>query len=273
MDKIEKLYQRIKNQLRDFCDEIKKIQQEKADLRKQYEEGIVLIEKGVKQKKIENQEQEERLNAFINIARVHGSNLVETRKAEPYDADLLSRLTVQINNASYDDEFARQLFSHASNQLRYVREENRKIEMWGAQERSRLEYSYRMSVNEKEQQEECLCEIISALFKSDSYKKLIEQSRKETNVFNQNTKDGYLPNQYSYIGLGNKKVKLLFPEKVRTEIETVSGELYDSKSKTIQIPFGFPIQKGSGLFVEYENQNESLVLNGIQEFFVQFVEI
>lgn len=110
MDKIEKLYQRIKNQLRDFCDEIKKIQQEKADLRKQYEEGIVLIEKGVKQKKIENQEQEERLNAFINIARVHGSNLVETRKAEPYDADLLSRLTVQINNASYDDEFARQLF-------------------------------------------------------------------------------------------------------------------------------------------------------------------
>lgn len=266
MDKIEKLYQKINAQLRDFCDKIKKIQQEKEDLRKQYEESVVLIENEVKQKKIENQEKEERLKAFINIARVHGGNLVDTRKAELYDVDLLSRLTVQINNASYDDEFARQLFSHASNQLRYVREENRKIEMWGAQERSKREYNYQMSVNEKEQQEEYLCEKILALFKSEHYKKLIEQARKETNVFSQNMKGGYDPNQYSYIGLGNKRVKLLFPETVHTEIETVSGELYDSKSKTVQIPFEFSIQKGSGLFIEYENQNENVVLNGIQNF-------
>lgn len=266
MDKIEKLYQKINAQLRDFCDKIKKIQQEKVDLRKQYEESVVLIENEVKQKKIENQEKEERLKAFINIARVHGGNLVDTRKAELYDVDLLSRLTVQINNASYDDEFARQLFSHASNQLRYVREENRKIEMWGAQERSKREYNYQMSVNEKEQHEEYLCEKILALFKSEHYKKLIEQARKETNVFSQNMKDGYIPNQYSYIGLGNKRVKLLFPETVQTEIETVSGELYDSKSKTVQIPFEFSIQKGSGLFIEYENQNENVVLNGIQNF-------
>ena len=68
MDKIEKLYQKINAQLRDFCDKIKKIQQEKVDLRKQYEESVVLIENEVKQKKIENQEKEERLKAFINIA-------------------------------------------------------------------------------------------------------------------------------------------------------------------------------------------------------------
>ena len=93
MDKIEELYQKINNQLHDLCDELKVIQQKKVDVKARYEEGVVLIEQEIEKKKNENKMQEERLGAFINIAKAHGNNLVDTRGIEPYDIDLLSKLT------------------------------------------------------------------------------------------------------------------------------------------------------------------------------------
>lgn len=272
MDKIEELYQKINNQLHDLCDELKVIQQKKVDVKARYEEGVVLIEQEIEKKKNENKMQEERLGAFINIAKAHGNNLVDTRGIEPYDIDLLSKLTVQIDNASHDDEFARQLFTHASNQLRYVREESRKIEMWGTGERSKLEYTYRVTMNGKKQQEEYVGEKTSAIFKTVYYKKFVEQSRKEIEVFNQNMKEGYHPNQYSYIGIGNKKVKLSIPGGFQIGIGSASGELYDPITQTIQVPVSLPIQDGSGLFIEYENQNEGFLLSGIQNLLLNILK-
>ena len=60
-----------------------------------------------------NKEQELRLNAFIDIAKAHATKLEDNGESEAYDTSVLSRLTVQINNSSHNDQYAEKLFTHA----------------------------------------------------------------------------------------------------------------------------------------------------------------
>lgn len=68
-----------------------------------------------------------KVNAFVGIAKAHSNCLHESVKTLVLDNGKLARLAVQINSVSHNDIYAEKLYTEATGQLIYLKNQVFKI--------------------------------------------------------------------------------------------------------------------------------------------------
>lgn len=262
----EELYKGIIEKLNSLCEKQNMIRQEYRHIESKYSEGLSQLNESFEEKIKVNKEQEARLVAYINIAKDHTSRLEDNGESEAYDAGLLSRLTVQINHGLRDDPFAGQLFMHASYQLRNTRAVVQEIYSWLENQKldlKRLRKRQRAEVERKEMQ---FSEEMTSFVYSEAFMNFIEILKGDAVKFDKCESEDEVALLYDEISIGTKRVMLPVPDGFDSLMIKASMGIYDSVSKTIGVPVVINTRNGEGVLVEYKNENESEVLNGIQNF-------
>lgn len=268
----EKIYRNVCKNLELFCSKQSLIRQESKRIEADYLGKVSQLEASFEEKLKKNKEEESRLNAFIGIAKAHATKLEDSGERESYDMGVLSRLTVQINNASQNDLFAEQLFTHASCQLRHVRASVQEIYLWYENQKSELRKKQNNQDSGIEKRKSCLADEIEVYLRSEEFRIFIESLKEDSDKFELKEPLTVTDSLCDEISIGTKLVKLPIPDGFETHIINVSGDIYDRTTKTIGVPVVINVKNGEGILVEYTNENERDVLNGIQNFILNALQ-
>ncbi len=234
-----------------------------------YSNRLLQLER-IRREKLEvNKEQEEHLKAFIEIAKAHATKLKDSGEYETYDTGTLSRLMVQIDNGSCNDQYAEKLFTHASSQLRNTRAFVKKIDSWYDDQKKELERLQKEQKIEIERNKENVFKKTNAFVCSEIFKEFMETLKNDSTRFNKGGSGRNI--SCEEISIGTKRVHLPVTEEIEDLIIKVSGEFYDNISKTVGVPVTVNIKNGSSFLIEYKNENEHEVLNGIQNFILNLL--
>lgn len=272
MDYTEEIYKRVYDKLKSFCSKQNVIKTDEHNIETMYSEELADLYTNLEEKLKINKEQEARLVAFIDIAKAHATKLEDTGESEIYDTGVLSQLTVQINNGSHNDRFAEQLFTHASCQLRSARASIQAIYLWYENLKLELERNLNNKKVDISKKMSYLSDEIVSFLESDEFENFIDLLNRNSAKFERNeiTKNSNF--FYDGISIGTKRVKLPIPDGFETHVINASNGMYDSVTKTIGLPVVINVEKGEGVLVEYINENECDVLNGIQNFILNTLQ-
>lgn len=266
MNYTEEMYKRVYDRLKSFCNKQDAIKMDGHRIETMYSEELANLNTTLEEKIKVNKEQEARLLAFIDIAKAHATRLEDNGESEVYDTGVLSRLTVQINNGSHNDRFAEQLFTHASCQLRSTRASVQEIYLW--YENQKLELGKRQNNQKAEvsRKASCLSDEMVAFLSSDEFKSFIGSLKTDSAKFGRGEADREEIFLCDAVSVGTKRVKFPTPDEMEAHVINASQGMYDSTTKTIGVPVVINVKNGEGVLVEYTNENELDVLNGIQNF-------
>lgn len=262
----EAVYKEVCEKLSSLRDKQNMIRQEGHHISLKCSERLSQLDIKLNEKLKYNSEQEARLLAFIDIAKAHATKLEDSGKSENYDTGILSRLTVQINNGSNNDSFAEQLFTHASCQLRNVRAFVQEIYVWFENQKAELEKWQSEQKLEVESKEKAFFDEVTSFVYSENFKTFIEFIKSDNIRFENGESEDESAFLYEEISIGTKRVKLPIPEGFDDLFVKSSAGLYDSSSKTIGVPVAINIKNGEGILVEYRNENDADVLDGIHNY-------
>lgn len=262
----EEVYKKVCEKLKLFCSKQDLIKADGQCVETKYMDELTHLDANLEEKLKVNKEQEARLLAFIDIAKAHATKLEDTGESEIYDTGVLSRLTVQINNGSHNDKYAEQLFTHASCQLRSTRASVQEIYVWYENQKMQLEKHQTDLKAEVERRMSCLSDEIASFLASDEYQKLIYSLKGDSIKFEGNEDSRESDYFCDEISIGTKRVKLPTPDGFETNIINASMGVYDRATRTVGVPVVIDVKNGEGVLVEYINENETDVLNGIQNF-------
>lgn len=272
MDYTEEMYKRIYDRLKLFCNKQYAIKMDANHIETMYFEELGNLNTNLEEKLKVNKEQEARLLAFIDIAKAHATHLEDNGESEIYDTGVLSRLTVQINNGSHNDRFAEQLFTRASCQLRKARAYAQEIYLWYENQKLELEKHQNNQEAYVSRKISCLSDEMIAFLTSDDFQSFIGSLKMDSVKFGGS---GAVREESIFcdaISVGTKQVKFPTPDGMETQFINASQGMYDSVTKTVGVPVVINIKNGEGVFVEYTNENESDVLNGIQNFILNTLQ-
>lgn len=242
------------------------IRQERNHIDLMCSESLSQLNADLDEKIKTNKEQEARLLAFIDIAKAHATALEDSGESEVYDTGVLSRLTVQINNGSHNDRFAEQLFRHALCQLRYTRTAVQEIYSWYESQKLELARLQNERNSEFDRKEKQFSEEMVAFVYSETFKSFIESLKDDVIRFEKCKSEDGAMFLCEEVSIGTKRVRLPIPDGFDVLINKASQGVYDSTSKTVGVPVVINAKNGEGVLIEYKNENESEVLNGIQNF-------
>lgn len=266
----ESMYMSITKKLIELSDKQNNLKQEIGHVELVFSDRLSQLEGIFRDKLKKNKEQELRLNAFIDIAKAHATRLEDNGEREAYDTGVLSRLTVQINNSSHNDQYAEKLFTHASSQLRNTRVSVQEINYWYENQKlelGRLQNEKKSEIAKKKMQ---LSEEITSFLYSETLKKYIEYLKNDVLRFDKNgVEDNAL---YEDISIGTKRVRLPIPAGFDELMLKIGMSVYDNYSKTIGIPVVVSVKTGEGILIEYTNENESEILDGIHNFILNILK-
>lgn len=268
----EEIYQRVCRTLELFCNKQALIRQESSQIEASYANGVAQLNGSLEERLKTNKEQKTRLLAFINIAKAHATKLEDTGESEIYDTGVLSRLTVQINNASHNDKFAEQLFTHASCQLRNTHASVQEIYLWFENQKLELQKKQTGSNLELERKKRHLSDEVATYLASEEFKRFVEFLKDDSERFSSNSNLGEVGKLCGEISIGTKRVKIPIPDGFETLVINASKGVYDGATKTVGAPVVINVEKGEGVLVEYTNESECDALNGIQNFILNTLQ-
>ena len=259
------MYRRVYEKLSSLCDKQNVLRQECDYIEMKCSESLSQLNVNLEERLKDNKEHEARLLAFIDIAKAHASKFEDSGESEDYDTGILSRLTVQINNGCHNDPFAEQLFTHASCQLRKNRESVQEIYAWFEKRKLEIRRLQEKQKSEVERKKMQLIDEMTSFVYSETYTSFIESLKKDAIRFEKGEAedDEILLEE---ISIGTKRVKILVPDGVESIVVKASRGEYDDVSRTVGVPVTINVREGCGVLVEYKNENESEVLEGIQNF-------
>lgn len=272
MNYSEEIYQRVCRTLELFCNKQALIRQESSQIEASYANGVAQLNGSLEERLKTNKEQKTRLLAFINIAKAHATKLEDTGESEIYDTGVLSRLTVQINNASHNDKFAEQLFTHASCQLRNTHASVQEIYLWFENQKLELQKKQTGSNLELERKKRHLSDEVATYLASEEFKRFVEFLKDDSERFSSNSNLGEVGKLCGEISIGTKRVKIPIPDGFETLVINASKGVYDGATKTVGAPVVINVEKGEGVLVEYTNESECDALNGIQNFILNTLQ-
>lgn len=272
MNYSEEIYQRVCRTLELFCNKQALIRQESSQIEASYANGVAQLNGSLEERLKTNKEQKTRLLAFINIAKAHATKLEDTGESEIYDTGVLSRLTVQINNASHNDKFAEQLFTHASCQLRNTHASVQEIYLWFENQKLELQKKQTGSNLELERKKRHLSDEVATYLASEEFKRFVEFLKDDSERFSSNSNLGEVGKLCGEISIGTKRVKIPIPDGFETLVINASKGVYDGATKTVGAPVVINVERGEGVLVEYTNESECDALNGIQNFILNTLQ-
>lgn len=268
----EKMYEEICEKLSLLSGRQDMITQMRNHINLEYSDSLNKLNADFEKKLNYNKEQEMRILAFMDIAKAHAMTLEDSGESEIYDTGVLSKLMVQINNGSQNDYFAGKLFEHSSCQLRYIKTELQEIYSWYENQKLNLEKLLHEKKLELDKKEKVLLDEVNAFLNSKLFEDFIGWLKDDAFRFDKCNFDETTISIYEEISIGIKRVKLPIPNEFDTCISIASQNLYDTTTKTIGVPVGIKIKDGEGVLVEYRNENELEVLNGIQNFILNILK-
>lgn len=267
MRPFNELYSSVRSRLLSFCTLLTQATNEIETLRRTIESNVSALETDMSEALRINNERIDDVTAFYNIAKGHSHIQLEKPQAIPYDKKRLLQLNVQVNTKNNNDPFAAKLLIEAEGQLLYLKTNASKITEQFQNKRQDLANSFDQAHNQfllmaKSIQKDCLNYV-----NSSDYQSFVNILYNEYSMFNSpNTEYFQIVSQEKRIGIGIARVLLPTPNGCGEYIEKASRGFYDSKDGTVALPVSIAVNAGSSLFVEYNNELESSVLSGIQNY-------
>lgn len=206
-----------------------------------------------------------KVNAFISIARTHTTQLNEGVEPQAFDSGVLSRLSVQINTGIANDPFAAQLYTAATGQMVYLRQQKEAA----MRDHTRKLAELKETLSTTEEQAKSSINQLEAAVKqylySTEFTAFISELHNDHALFAGQETYSLLPSFKSgTVSVGSLEKLFPIPTGLEATLVDATKGLGDVSKKKISMPANISINHGAVLIAEYENSSELEVLNGVQ---------
>lgn len=264
----QECYKKIYNELISYDTKLKEIEQKLQQAYQLYVDGCNKIGIIFKDDLDEKAQLILKVNAFIDIAKAHTSDLNKSTLPIPFDGSSLSRLTVQIDNSSKNDIHATQLYKEATGQLMFLEQVKGGIKEASEQKKLSIEKLYYDNKTVLESTKRAILSELTDFFNSNEMVDTLSFLLKTDGAVFGNSEEVLLENirPQETVSVGLLKMPIPTDNNIVELFAKKFGAFCDVYAKTINIPVGLAINKGNIFVAEYSNDNENTLLSGIRNF-------
>lgn len=266
MELPEVLYNKVYVSLMKYYRQFQSLEQNIEDVEKAYKKGCESADDSVQKPLKDNTNTLKKLEAYIEIAKAHATHLVKAGQEFPIDLGALSQLSVQINSGSQNDTFAEQLYTQATGQLATCIRNLSDIQEKSREKKRKLFDSALEKKGKFQESKEKLNSEILSYLQSDEFEEFVTTVYNYFSMFDGHGSINYILEKSCFIGIGTKLVKLPIPSEFTALVVEKSYSLYEQSTSQIGIPVCIDFSRGSGIIIDYTNETEELLLNGVQNF-------
>lgn len=258
-----KTFLSLRNAINERISQIRSCESELANNARLFKEQSAILEKEYLEEYDRNEENKKKVTAFIRLAEAHSSVRRQPSGPERFSSIELSRLAVQIDNASHNDESAAKLYPKAIAQQMYLTRladkllENYKYEIDALSKK--ISHNNEIIIDRLGQERAKLL----ALLTSEKLAKLISLVT-QINEYSLNTEvtDLALTNGCVFVGFAELPI-LSYTEFNEYFIKNL-GIAFSSERNTLRFPFDYNLNRGGVLLAEYTNGKENEILSLFQ---------
>ena len=272
MSEIELLYQKVNSALSCLCEKQHSIEMTKSRIESDFREDLLNIDTELEEALSEISSIEKRVNGFINIASAHAVRLYDSGDIQEYDSGLLSRLAVQINNASKNDRYAEELYTVATSQLRFIEKQKYVIQQEAINKKQVSERKCRIAQINIKKEEDQLTQLVLQCIDSSDFFELINLLQADQMIYDSSHSINSSINEYSkQISLGVCSLPLSVPKGFENRIAAASKGQYTISTSSLRCPFSFMLNSGHSFLIEFHNEYEEAMNRGIQNFLFNII--
>ncbi len=213
-----------------------------------------------------------KLQYYINYAREHAKadDLEEAATAFETSEGALESLRQTIKLESHNDVNAESLYTKATGQkLLYEQkiEQTRNL-IEGSKVQAKRQYDSDVAaINDRRAKHDAA---VKEYVNSEEFKNYLKTLMFDKSAFN-STGTANLPDK-SYVSLGQRRVKLSVPFDVEQDLSLASNGEYNAAAHTIGAPMRLSVQKGSILYLDYDERNHQYLFGGIQRLLLNIIK-
>ena len=264
------LYHQVYDKLVQSNEKLNCIDAKIFNMSQNYTRECLEREKYIREKLQNNAKNQMRVQAFIDIAKAHTYRTNASLTPIEFDSKTLSRLSVQIDNTSRDDFFAGKLYTEATGQLLYLKEEAHSIEADACFKNTVEEKNYYDKEASLKQQKMLLQEEIMSYLNSEQFQTFATEIQENYQMFSENGL-GILSDVPKAMGIGTMNVPFPIATQFNNVIRSSVGELYNFDRKEVGIPLNIDLSRGSVVLVQYCNETEQIMFKGIQNIIFNII--
>ncbi len=248
----------------------KKITDDMAAALKEYEDFCITSDADLNKKTSEILKKVSELEYLMQYAREHTTELEEAQMPFETSESTLESLRQKIQLDSHNDPNAESLYTKATGQKMFLQREVervRKLISSSKVQAKRLYDSTMSDLTEKKAKQEVE---YKAFIMSNDVKEYLKLLSADAAAFNSASTTSISDN--TSISLGQRRVRLPVPAELEQELTVTTAGVFNSAAKTIGAPFSFPMDRGSVLYIDFDEKNEMYMLGGIQRFLLNTVK-
>lgn len=266
----EKLVNNVLEKFFALGEEHKKITDESAEALKEYEDYCISSDADLDKKTGEILKKVSGMDSLMQYARDHATDLEEATAPFETSEGALESLRQKIALDSRNDPNAETLYTKASGQKLLFQQEIERVRSLinGSKVQAKRLYDSTMDkLNEKRSKH---IDSFKSFIMSEEIKVYLKNLSNDAFAFNSSGTAQL--SEINEISLGQRRVRLPVPEELEQELSINTEGIFNSASKTINAPFSLPTDRGSVLYVDFDERNESYMMGGIQRFLLNTVK-
>ncbi|MDE7194570.1 MAG: hypothetical protein K2O14_11460 [Oscillospiraceae bacterium] len=248
----------------------KKITDESAAARKEYEDYCISSDEDLDKKTGEILKKVNGMEALMQYAREHATDLEEASAPFETSEGALESLRQKIALESRNDPNAETLYTKASGQKLLFQQEIDRVRNLINGSKVQAKRLYDSTMEKLNEKRSVHIESFRSFINSEELKVYLKNLSSDAFAFNSSGMAQL--SDISEISLGQRRVRLPVPEELEQELSINTEGIFNSASKTINAPFSMPIDRGSVLYVDFDERNESYMMGGIQRFLLNTVK-
>lgn len=266
-DKVNELLDRFAA----LAKEEKQLSAEMDTAYKEYNDYCSSSEEDLNEKIEEIHKKMGKLDYYIDYAREHAqaSELEEAPEAfETPDGTLESiRQTIKLD--SHNDVNAETLYTKATGMKKFyeqkIEQTRRLIE--GSKVQAKRQYDSDMaSLNERKDKHDAE---IKEYISSDAFKEFLKMLSEDKSSFN-STGTANLSDR-TCVSLGQRRMKLTVPMEIEQDLSMSSNGEYNSAAHTIGVPVRVSVERGSVLYLDFDDKNGQYLMGGVQRLLLNLI--
>ncbi len=211
----------------------------------------------------ENKIKANKVIAFMNIAASYGAAQREPEAPRAYDIALLSRLALQINKQAGNDPMAAKLWTEAKAQLAALDQECEQIEQSGRQSVLLAEKQRDRELLLIGEKKKALESDFDALLVSGGFIRFSKACMAAGNAFSGEGEAGKAGFNGAVV-IGRQVIPLGLPEGYTEKLSKSAPGLFDCRENALLLPVFASLNQGSILLVDYGDECEGELLDGIK---------
>lgn len=257
--KIEKTLLQALNDIRQYDIQCEKIENE---YQSRLQQGEQVLQTGLNQ----IMECQNIVNTYLRIAKAHTRYDFNPQTSQPYNKEILARLSVQINMNSHEDMSAKKLLETASCQLLGLNQSVQQAHRNYNQIKNNLEKEMKRNKAVIYQKKSRVKEQIQLYVQSAEFNSFLRDITTEHKYYEHTEaqSDNILSGD-GLISVGSLHFGLTLSEIIDDHtIATKFSGIYNKNLKTLLLPLYFDFKDERVYYLEYDNNSEQNILSGIQ---------